>query len=98
MAQVADELADLVILTSDNPRNEDPAQIIDEVRQGINSELKLIVEEDRANAIQQAVSMASTDDLILIAGKGHEEYQIIANKKIPFSDKQKAIESLEAYT
>ena len=97
MAQAADALADLVILTSDNPRNEDPAQIIDEIRQGISSELKLIVEEDRASAIQQAINMASTDDLILIAGKGHEEYQIIANKKIPFSDKQKAIDSLEAY-
>jgi len=97
MAQVADELSDLVILTSDNPRNEDPAQIIDEIRQGISSELKLIVEEDRARAIQQAIGMASIDDLILIAGKGHEEYQIIANKKIPFSDKQKAIESLESY-
>jgi len=98
MAQVADELADLVILTSDNPRNEDPAQIIDEMRLGISNELKLIVEENRASAIQQAVNMASADDLILIAGKGHEEYQIVANKKIPFSDKQKAIESLEAYT
>jgi len=98
MAQVADELSDLVILTSDNPRNEDPEQIIDEIRQGISSELKLIVEEDRGSAIQQAINMASADDLILIAGKGHEEYQIIGNKKIPFSDKQKAIESLEAYT
>ena len=97
MAQVADELSDLVILTSDNPRNENPAQIIDEIRQGISSELKLIVEEDRGSAIQQAINMASTDDLILIAGKGHEKYQIIENKKIPFSDKQKAVESLEAY-
>jgi len=98
MAQIADELSDLVIITSDNPRNEDPASIIDEVRQGIKNELKLIVEEDRGRAIQQAINMASVDDLILIAGKGHEEFQIIANKKIPFSDKQKAIESLEAYT
>lgn len=97
MAQVADELSDLVILTSDNPRNEDPTLIIDEIRQGINNELKLIVEEDRGSAIQQAINMASVDDLVLIAGKGHEEFQIIANKKIPFSDKQKAVESLEAY-
>jgi len=98
MAQVADNLSDLVIVTSDNPRNEDSAQIIDEVTQGISNELKLIVEEDRAKAIQQAISMASLDDLVLIAGKGHEQYQIVANKKFAFSDMQKARESLEAYS
>lgn len=97
MAQVAEQNSDLVILTSDNPRNEDPALIIDEVQQGISDQLKLIVEQDRALAIQQAINMASVDDLVLLAGKGHEDYQIIGNKKIPFSDQEKALRSLEAY-
>lgn len=96
MAQVAEQNADLVILTSDNPRNEDPALIIDEVQQGISDQLKLIVEADRARAIQQAINMASADDLVLLAGKGHEDYQIIGNKKIPFSDREQALKSLEA--
>lgn len=96
MAQVAEENSDLVILTSDNPRNEDPALIIDEVQQGVRDPLKLIVEADRARAIQQAIKMASADDLILLAGKGHEDYQIIGNKKIPFSDREQALKSLEA--
>lgn len=95
MAQVAEQNADLVILTSDNPRNEDPALIIDEVQQGISDQLKLIVETDRARAIQQAINMASADDLVLLAGKGHEDYQIIGNKKLPFSDRQQALKSLE---
>ena len=94
MAQVAEHNADLVILTSDNPRNEDPAQIIDEVQLGISDQLKLIVEADRARAIEQAINMASADDLVLIAGKGHEDYQIIGNKKIPFSDRAQAMKSL----
>ncbi len=95
MAQVAEQYADLVILTSDNPRNEDPALIIDEVQQGISDQLKLIVEADRARAIQQAINMASADDLVLLAGKGHEDYQIIGNKKLPFSDREQALKSLE---
>jgi len=95
MAQVAEQNADLVILTSDNPRNEDPALIIDEVQQGISDQLKLIVETDRARAIKQAINMASANDLILLAGKGHEEYQIIGNKKIPFSDREQALKSLK---
>jgi UDP-N-acetylmuramoyl-L-alanyl-D-glutamate--2,6-diaminopimelate ligase len=96
MAQVAEKNSDLVILTSDNPRNEDPALIIDEVQQGISDQLKLIVEEDRARAIQHAIKTASVDDMVLIAGKGHEDYQIIGNKKIAFSDREQALECLEA--
>lgn len=81
MAQIAEAHSDLVILTSDNPRNEDPVLIIDEIKQGISNELKFIVEPERKQAIQQAIAMASTEDLILIAGKGHETVQIIGNKK-----------------
>jgi len=97
MAKVAEAHSDLVILTSDNPRNEDPVLIIDEIKQGVSNELKFIVEPERKKAIQQAIAMASTEDLILIAGKGHETVQIIGNRKIPFSDKQEAMTGLGAY-
>lgn len=96
MAQAAEKLSDLVILTNDNPRNESPENIIDDIKQGISNELQLIVEMDRRKAIKQAVKLAGEKDIVLIAGKGHEQYQIIANEKIPFSDVEVAIECLEA--
>lgn len=95
MAQVAEELSDLVIITNDNPRNEDADNIIDDIRQGISNTINMMIEPDRLKAIKHAVSMASENDLILIAGKGHEEYQIVGNKKLPFSDRQVALQCLE---
>lgn len=95
MGQVAQELSDLVILTNDNPRGESPEKIIDDIQQGINSELQLIVEMDRKKAIQYAINMATGNDLVLIAGKGHEQYQIIGNERTEFSDKETALMSLE---
>jgi len=95
MGQVAQELSDLVILTNDNPRSESPEKIIDDVQQGINSELQLIVEMDRKKAIQYAINLATENDLVLIAGKGHEQYQIVGNEKTEFSDKETALMSLE---
>jgi len=97
MAQAAENLSDLVIVTNDNPRTESAEKIIDDIRQGIKNELKLIVEMDRGKAIQQAIKMATKNDLILIAGKGHEQVQIIGDKKIAFSDKVVALYSLEEY-
>lgn len=94
MAQVADELSDLMIVTNDNPRNEDPDRIIDDIKAGVANAINLIVEEDREQAIKQAIALASKDDLVLIAGKGHEQFQFIGNKKIPFSDKQVALKYL----
>lgn len=94
MAAAAEKLSDLVIITNDNPRTEDPLKIIDDIKQGISNELQLIVEADRNKAIKQAVEIAAEDDLILIAGKGHESYQLIGKDKIPFSDKQVALEAL----
>lgn len=94
MAQVAEELSDLVIITNDNPRNEDPDRIIDDIKQGISNTINMMVEADRLKAIRHAISMASENDLVLIAGKGHEEYQLIGNKKIPFSDKKVALQCL----
>jgi len=94
MAQAAEELSDLVIITNDNPRTESAEKIIDDIKQGIKNELQLIVEMDRKKAIQQAIKMATKNDLVLIAGKGHEQVQIIGDKKMAFSDKTVALQSL----
>ncbi|MCS7259048.1 MAG: UDP-N-acetylmuramoyl-L-alanyl-D-glutamate--2,6-diaminopimelate ligase [candidate division WOR-3 bacterium] len=85
MGKISTELADFVIVTSDNPRNEDPLKIISDIAKGIEKEnYKIIV--DRADAINEAIRMAQKNDTILIAGKGHENYQIIGFQKIPYSD------------
>jgi UDP-N-acetylmuramoyl-L-alanyl-D-glutamate--2,6-diaminopimelate ligase len=88
MAKIAYKLSDQLILTSDNPRYEDPKAIIEEMKQGLNSaeQLKTITIIDRAEAIQNAYQMAQPTDIILIAGKGHEDYQEIAGVKYPLSD------------
>jgi UDP-N-acetylmuramoyl-L-alanyl-D-glutamate--2,6-diaminopimelate ligase len=90
MAQTACDLSDKVILTSDNPRTEDPAQILQDMEQGLNSaaKRKYISIADRKEAIKTAVSYANKDDIILVAGKGHEKYQDINGIKHPFDDKQ----------
>jgi UDP-N-acetylmuramoyl-L-alanyl-D-glutamate--2,6-diaminopimelate ligase len=88
MARVACRFADDVIITSDNPRTEDPQAIIDEIRTGLPAErLKTLSLIDREAAIQEAVSRANEGDIILIAGKGHEDYQIIGTTKRPFDDR-----------
>ena len=87
MALVANSIADICIITSDNPDTEDPLEIAEEIAQYISSE-KCIIEIDRKKAIYCAVEMAESGDFILLAGKGHEEYQLINNKKIFFSAKE----------
>jgi UDP-N-acetylmuramoyl-L-alanyl-D-glutamate--2,6-diaminopimelate ligase len=101
MGMVAARLSDVVVITSDNPRTEEPRRIIEEVRLGAepetrqsNAELVTIV--DRREAIQQAVDRALTGDVVLIAGKGHETYQEIGDRKLPFDDVAVAREALEA--
>ena len=93
MGMVAARLSDVVLITSDNPRSEDPARIIDEIRRGIPSgtqpgsrQTEVVPIVDRAEAIERAVAMAAPDDLILIAGKGHEKYQQIGDRVLPFDD------------
>ena len=86
MGSVAAALSDKVIVTSDNPRGEPPEQIIEDILSGIPDRAAVITEPDRARAIALAVGLASPGDRILIAGKGHEEYQIVSDQKIPFSD------------
>lgn len=97
MGRVAGERADLAILTNDNPRTEDPAAIIAEVRGGLeesgSSEFTIV--ENRAEAIRQAVAHADSGWAVLIAGKGHEEEQIIGRQTIPFSDRQEIVKALE---
>lgn len=88
MGKVAEKLSDIVILTSDNPRDEEPMDIIKDILEGIQDKSKVILEEDRRKAIENAIKLAQREDIILVAGKGHENYQIIKDKIIHFDDKE----------
>lgn len=90
MAAVAEKLADVSIVTSDNPRTEDPQQILRDIIAGFSLQAQPIVEVDRSKAINLAIELAKPDDIILIAGKGHEDYQIIGKEKFYFSDYETA--------
>jgi UDP-N-acetylmuramoyl-L-alanyl-D-glutamate--2,6-diaminopimelate ligase len=97
MAKVAEHFADLIIVTSDNPRTENPQTIISEIIAGFTNpnSSKIKVEPDRYKAIGIAVENAQKNDVVLIAGKGHENYQILADKTIHFSDQETATEFLK---
>ena len=97
MAEVACEYSDKVILTSDNPRSEDPEQIIKDMEQGVGaaSKRKCISIVDRREAIKTAISLAKAEDIILVAGKGHEKYQEIKGVKNHFDDKEVVREVFE---
>jgi UDP-N-acetylmuramoyl-L-alanyl-D-glutamate--2,6-diaminopimelate ligase len=88
MGKIASGLSDVTIVTSDNPRMEDPERIIDEIFTGIENRSHVKREADRKKAIQQASETAVSGDVILVAGKGHEEYQVIGKEKIHFSDRE----------
>ncbi|MFH0988704.1 MAG: UDP-N-acetylmuramoyl-L-alanyl-D-glutamate--2,6-diaminopimelate ligase [bacterium] len=88
MGTVASRLSDLTIVTSDNPRTENPEQIIDDVIRGVVPSAQVLRVTDRRNAIQRAIQLAHPSDTILIAGKGHEEYQVIGKEKLHFSDRE----------
>jgi len=94
MGRLAAELSDLVIVTSDNPRTEDPDQIIAEilagVRQAEGAAARVRTEVDRARAIDAAIQAAEAGDLVLIAGKGHETYQLFADRRLHFDDREQA--------
>lgn len=92
MAQVCEKYADFCVVTSDNPRSEDPHKICEEVIMGFKNPEIYHVEVDRREAIQQAILRANPEDIILIAGKGHETYQIFAHHTLPFDDCQVATE------
>jgi UDP-N-acetylmuramoyl-L-alanyl-D-glutamate--2,6-diaminopimelate ligase len=113
MAKVVEQFADLAIVTSDNPRTENPDEIINQIVAGFNDvswhglparentakmavpPSKIKIETDRRKAIAIAIESAKKDDVVLIAGKGHENYQIIGKQKFPFSDKQIALDLLK---
>lgn len=88
MAKVVEDLSDIIILTSDNPRTENPEQIFTDVKKGFIKSDDYIFEPDREKAIKAAVNMAEKNDIILITGKGHETYHIIGTKKWHFDDKE----------
>ncbi len=93
MGRIAAERADVVVITSDNPRSEDPLDIIRQIRAGVEGG-DVEVEPDRRRAIELAISLCQTGDCLIIAGKGHEDYQIFADKTIHFDDREEARRAL----
>jgi len=100
MGAVAGRLSDLIVVTSDNPRSEDPQKIIDEIQRGITVDTRrdtaqrMLTYVDRREAIGKAVELARPGDVVLIAGKGHEKYQIVGSEVRPFDDVAEAREAL----
>ena len=86
MGRIAEQGADRAILTSDNPRTEDPEQILDDVEEGMSTARHMRI-EDRRLAIARALELAGDGDVILLAGKGHEDYQIRGTTKYPFDER-----------
>ncbi|WP_049628885.1 UDP-N-acetylmuramoyl-L-alanyl-D-glutamate--2,6-diaminopimelate ligase [Cellvibrio sp. pealriver] len=95
MGKIAERFSDYVIVTNDNPRSEDPAAIAAEIVRGMNHPNGCLVIADRAQAIDFAIQQAKAGDIVLIAGKGHEDYQIFATQTLPFSDSKHARISLQ---
>ena len=98
MLQVSQQFADKVYLTSDNPRSESPTAIIDEAMCAFDEQLaEVVVEPDRQRAIESAIASASSEDIVLIAGKGHETYQEIKGVRQHFDDREEALKALSKY-
>jgi len=95
MGQIASEMADKVVLTDDNPRSENSANIIEQILAGIEANTDIHIEADRQRAIEYAVNDAALEDMVLIAGKGHEHYQEIAGVKKPFNDYEIAMKAVQ---
>lgn len=96
MGEIAARLSDKAIVTSDNPRTEDPVQILKDIVEGIPDSSNPLVIGDRAEAIRQAIASARPGDTVLIAGKGHEDYQILGTEKIHFDDREQAKAALSS--
>ena len=96
MAAIAERLTDQIILTNDNPRSESPLTIIRDIQAGFKNGSSVIVEADRAKAIKYAVQKATVNDIVLIAGKGHETTQIIGTDVLPFDDVEEARKALNS--
>lgn len=98
MGSIADRLADVLVVTSDNPRTEDPRGIIREILDGVDRSADLHVEPDRREAIRLAVGLARTGDVVVIAGKGHEDYQILGSERVHFDDREEARQAIGGRT
>ncbi len=96
MGEVASRLADLVFLTTDNPRHEDPAAIMADVERGMDRPKDLVVEPDRRRAIERAVEVAAAGDVLVVAGKGHERHQVVGDAVTPFDDREVLADALRA--
>jgi UDP-N-acetylmuramoyl-L-alanyl-D-glutamate--2,6-diaminopimelate ligase len=95
MGQAAGQGSDFVVATSDNPRSEDPTVILAEIEPGLKTTgVRYVIEPDRATAIHSALKTAQKEDVVLIAGKGHEKEQILADRTIPFDDAEIALSAL----
>jgi UDP-N-acetylmuramoyl-L-alanyl-D-glutamate--2,6-diaminopimelate ligase len=98
MGMAAAELSDYVVLTSDNPRSEDPLAIMNDASVGVGRfDTPNIAEPDRERAIKKAIEMAEPGDVVILAGKGHETYQILKDGPIPFDDREVARRVLRGY-
>lgn len=95
MGQIASKLADNVVLTDDNPRGENSAEIIEQILAGCHTEAGIHVESDRKRAIEYAIFESALEDMVLIAGKGHEQYQEISGVKTPFNDYEIAMQATQ---
>ena len=95
MARTATKLADYTIITSDNPRTEDPKQIFSDIKKGFVPSANYELIADRREAINKAIKIAKKNDIVLIAGKGHEDYQIIGTQKIHFDDREEVRKALK---
>jgi len=98
MGEVATKFADSVVVTSDNPRQEDPNKIIKDIEKGMTFDSEISVQPERSIAIQLAIEKAKKNDVVLIAGKGHEDYQILKNQTIYFDDREQARKALSLKT
>ncbi len=96
MGAAAERLADRVIVTDDNPRTEDPDRIVSDILAGMKHPEAAMVIRDRRTAIVHALAEAEAGDIVLIAGKGHEDYQIVGTERFPFSDRETAHEFLSS--
>jgi UDP-N-acetylmuramoyl-L-alanyl-D-glutamate--2,6-diaminopimelate ligase len=95
MAKIAEQYADQVMVTDDNPRHEDPAHIVQDILEGFSEKSRVIVQHDRSKAIRDIIEFAGRGDCVLIAGKGAETYQQVGDEKYPFSDIDKVREALK---
>ena len=98
MGEVATKFADSVVVTSDNPRQEDPNKIIKDIEKGMTFDSEISFEPERSIAIQLAIEKAKKNDVVLIAGKGHENYQILRDQTIYFDDREQARKALSLKT